>query len=70
MIFSYVAPENSPIYTDENNGLTLLNEKNTEILSQYPTAELFVAGDLNARIGNLQDFIPFDDIDFVFGDTD
>ena len=31
---------------------------------------MFVAGDLNARIGNLQDFIPFDDIDFVFGDTD
>ena len=69
-IFTYVAPEHSPIYTEENNELALLNEKITEILSQYPTAELFVAVDLNARIGNLQDFIPFDDIDFVFGDTD
>lgn len=70
MVFTYVAPENSPIYTDENNGLVLLNEKISEILSRYPTAELFVAGDLNARIGSLQDYIPFDDIDFVFDDTD
>lgn len=70
MVFAYVAPENSPIYTDENNGLILLNEKISEILSQYPTAELLVAGDLNARIGKLQDYIPFDGLDFVFGDTD
>ena len=53
MIFAYVAPENSQTYMDENYGLTLLKEKNREILSQYRTAELFVAGDLNARIGNL-----------------
>ena len=47
MIFTYVAPENSPTYMDENNGF--LNEKITEILSQYRTAELFVVGGLNAR---------------------
>ena len=37
---------------------------------QYPTAELLLAGDLNARISTLQDFIPYDDLKFVFGDTD
>ena len=70
MIFTYIAPENSPIYTDEDNGIELLNERISEICVQYPTAELFLAGDLNARISTLQDFIPYDDLEFVFGDTD
>ena len=29
LIFTYIAPENSPIYTDEDNGVILLNEKNS-----------------------------------------
>ena len=70
MLFTYVAPENSSIYTEEDDGLILLHEKLSEILIHYPTAELFVAGDLNARISTLQDYIPFDDLDFVFGETD
>ena len=70
MIFTYIAPENSPIYTDEDNGIKFLNERISEICVQYPTAELFLAGDLNARISTLQDFIPYDDLEFVFGDTD
>ena len=53
MVFTYVAPENSPIYTDQNNELVLLNEKISEILSRYSMAGVFVAGDLNARIGGL-----------------
>ena len=61
LIFTYIAPETSPIYTDEDNGVILLNEKILEIVSEHQRAELFVAGDLNARIGNLQDFIPHDD---------
>ena len=69
-IFTYIAPENSPIYTDEDNGIALSNERISEICVQYPTAELFLAGDLNARISTLQDFIPYDDLEFVFGDTD
>ena len=70
MFFTYVAPEKSPIYTDEENGIEILNDKISEIVSQYPEAELFVAGDLNARIADMQDFIPFDDLDFVYGETD
>ena len=41
MIFTYIAPENSPIYTDEENGILLLNERISEICVQYPSAELF-----------------------------
>lgn len=70
MVFTYVPPENSPVYTNEDNGIILLNEQISEISVQYPYAELFLAGDLNSRIGNLQDFIPFDDLHFVFGDTE
>ena len=70
LIFTYIAPENSPIYTDEDNGVILLNEKILEIVSEHPRAELFVAGDLNARIGKLQDFIPHDDLEYIFGETE
>lgn len=31
---------------------------------------MFLGGDLNSRIGDMQDFIPADDVEFVFGDTD
>ena len=27
LIFTYIAPEKSPIYTEEDNGIVLLNEK-------------------------------------------
>ena len=70
LIFTYIAPENSPIYTDDDNGVILLNEKILEIVSEHPRAKLFVAGDLNARIGNLQDFIPHDDLEYIFGETE
>ena len=43
--FTYITPENLPIYTDEdtgeNTGLVVLNENILEIISHYPTAELF-----------------------------
>ena len=67
MIFTYITPENSPIYTDEENGITLLNDRISEICMQYPSAESFLAGDLNARIGTIQDYIPYDDLELVFG---
>ena len=70
LIFTYIAPENSPIYTDEDNGIILLSENILEIVSEHPRTELFVAGDLNARIGNLQEFIPHDDLEYIFGDTE
>ncbi|MEW8546815.1 MAG: endonuclease/exonuclease/phosphatase family protein, partial [Candidatus Thiodiazotropha sp.] len=70
IIFTYIPPENSPVYVNESNGIVLLSEHIDEILLQYPNAELLLAGDLNSRIGDLQDYIPFDDLYFIFGDTD
>ena len=71
LIFTYIAPERSPIYTPENDdGISLLNEKLLEIKSVYPNADIIIAGDLNARTKDFLDFIPYDDLDFVFGETD
>jgi len=36
-------------------------------MTDQPAAHYMVAGDLNARIGNLLDFIPHDEVDFIFG---
>lgn len=52
MIFTYIPPENSPVYTNESNGIVLLRENIDEILLHYPNAELLLAGDLNARMGD------------------
>ena len=70
LVYTYIAPENSPIHTDEDKGVILLDEKLIEIVSGHPMAELFVAGDLNARIGNLQDFIPHDNLEYIFVETE
>ena len=71
LIFTYIAPERSPIYAFENdNGIILLNEKIFDIKSLYPNAEILTAGDLNSRTKDFQDFIPEDDTDFIFGETD
>ena len=70
-IFTYVTPTRSPIYSHENdNGIVILNEKLANIKSVYPDAEIILAGDLNARTKDFLDYIPHDDIDFMFGNTD
>ena len=70
MLFTYVAPENLPIYTDEENGIVLLSSKISEVVSDYPNTEIFLARDFNSRINDFQDFIPYNDLQFVFGETD
>lgn len=71
LVFTYIAPERSPIYTNDNDdGINLLNEKLLDIKTLYPNAEIILAGDLNARTKDFLDYIPQDDLDFVFGDTD
>ena len=57
MIFTYIAAEYSPVNAQEDNGIILLNENINEILLRYPNADLFVSGDLNSRIVDLQDFL-------------
>ena len=44
IMVTYITPENSPVYTDEDNGLIILNKKISEILVHFPNAELFIAG--------------------------
>lgn len=51
--YMYVPPENSPVYTQEHNGITLLNEYINEILLRHPNADLFLEGDFNSHIGDL-----------------
>ena len=70
MIFIFIRPENPPVYTQEDKCIILLNKNINEILLRHPDADLFLAGDLNSRIKNMQGFIPADDVEFVFGDTD
>ena len=36
----------------------------------YPNAEIIIAGDLNSRTKDFPDFIPDDDLNFIFGETD
>ena len=69
-ILTYVAPEGSPIYTTDNDDvINLLNEKLLDIKAAYPNAEIIVAGGLNTRTKDFLDYISYDDLDFVFGDT-
>ena len=67
-VFAYVAPERSPIYSSASvDGIEIPGEKIAEITSQYPSTDLLVAGDLNARTKDHFDYIPDDDIQYVFG---
>ena len=70
MYFAYVSPQGSPIYNNlnENNGIVLLESNITDIKFQYPDSYFFLAGDLNARSKDFIDYIPKDDIQYVFGE--
>lgn len=73
LVFTYVSPGRSVIYANSANncnGIETLNNKLTSILSDLPDSSFFVAGDLNARTKDLEDYIPCDDIDLIFnGET-
>ena len=67
MVFAYVSPEHSPIYSfNSNNGIDILSDKILELTSMYTDAAIFVAGDLNSRIKDLCDFIPNDCVNYIF----
>lgn len=72
MYFTYVSPHGSKIYNnlEENNGIILLENKIADIKFQYPNCFFFLAGDFNARTKDFFDFIPKDDLLYIFGDTD
>ena len=64
---TYVAPENSPVYDNPNdNGIENLNAKLAHIESDLGDVSFILAGDLNARVKDLCDYIPDDNVDIVF----
>lgn len=70
LVFTYISPENSPIYEyDNDNGIEILSMKLEQIITQYPEAHLFLTGDLNSRIKDFMDYVPGDDLNFIFGDN-
>ena len=70
IIYTYVAPENSSIYTsDESNGIEILQRTVDDVISQYPNTNIMLAGDFNARTSNHLDYITNDDISFIFNDN-
>jgi len=67
MYFTYVSPEGSVIYdAEETDGISLLNDKLTIIKSDFPDTSFLIAGDLNARVKDMLDYIPQDDVDFIY----
>ena len=70
IIYTYVAPEHSAIYTaDEPNGIEILQGTVDTVISEYPNVNILLLGDFNARTSNNLDYIPHDDISFVFNDS-
>lgn len=66
MCFPYVAPENSSIYSaNEDDGIILLENILTELTLKYGDLHFFVSGDLNARTSNIQDYIEEDDLELM-----
>ena len=70
MLFVYISPENSSVYTDvhNQNGIEILNDYILEIKASHPDASLFLAGDFNSRVKDFLDYIPSDNLNYVFGD--
>ena len=69
--FTYISPEGSPIYDDitGNNGIEKFENKLFEIVSHYPDAGIVLAGDFNARCGEVKDITIDDTVDFIFDEN-
>ena len=67
LVFAYVSPEYSTFYDgNDNNDIDILFTKINHVIADLPKTE-FVAGDLNSRFNDFNDFIPEDDPSFIFG---
>jgi len=65
-IACYLQPAGSSFYKRlHTNGMSLLENKLTELTSSHPDHKLMISGDLNARINNSQDFILDDTCRYV-----
>ena len=72
MYFTYVSPEGSSIYhsSNEKNGINIMRSNLEQIIMDYPNASCLLAGDLNARTKDFLDYIPDDNLRYIFGDID
>ena len=67
LYFTYVSPEGSSLYDMQaGNRIELMQDKIIAISSDLPYTSFIIAGDLNARVKDLHDYIPCYDLDFVF----
>lgn len=71
-VFSYLPPEGSPSYNDqdEKNGVIILHELMQKVTADYPNAHIILSGDLNARIGEMKDYIPGDTLEHILANGD
>ena len=53
----YCQPEGSPVYKEQENGIEILFNEILHVQCAYPSHKILIIGDLNARIGQNQDFI-------------
>ena len=68
LYIAYVSPEGSSIYHNrqEVNGITLLEQNIISLKLEYPDCYLYLAGDFNARTKTFLDYIPFDNLNFLY----
>ena len=59
LFFVYISPEGSTIYESgsEPNGILIMEECFDQLKYMYPTADIVIAGDLNARTKDFADYI-------------
>ena len=73
LLFTYLSPEGSSIYENvdgNTNGVELFEDEIlSTVVSNYPDANIFLAGDFNSRTSNLSDSISNDNTDFIFDDN-
>lgn len=70
LIFTYIFPEGNLYYVDadEENGMETLYTTVQEIIESNENSHILIAGDLNARVGQRQDFINDDSLKFIMSD--
>ena len=56
----YCQPEGSPVYKEQDNDIEMLFNEILNLQCSYPSHKVLIIGDLNARIGQNQDFISHD----------
>ena len=66
LVAVYLSPEGSPFYSDEINGILMLETKIANVLATLDgDIYIILTGDLNARTGNQMDFLYDDSVNKI-----